>query len=103
MAFSGTTWVSQCQKKASSGLYGARKDNKRQTHRQSGLVPSGLISNPPPSSPIFTPDALPAGTLSTVLAWDRHRNMLDCIPPWLGCISPWLGKNVHCNYSINIK
>jgi len=19
-----------------------------------------------------------------ILAWDRHRNMLDCIPPWLG-------------------
>jgi len=37
--FSGITWVSQCQKKASSGLYGAREDNKKQTHRQSGLAP----------------------------------------------------------------
>ena len=34
--FSGTTRVSQCQKKASSGFYGAREDNKRQTHWQSG-------------------------------------------------------------------
>jgi len=86
MSFPGTTWVSRCQKKASSGLYGAREDNKGQTHRQSGLgaTPSGLISNSPPSSPIFTPDALPATTLLTLLAWDRHRNMLDCIPTWLG-------------------
>jgi len=28
-----------------------------------GATPSGLISDPPPSSPIFTPDALPAATL----------------------------------------
>jgi len=34
--FSGTTWVSQCQKIASSGLYGAREENKRQTNQQSG-------------------------------------------------------------------
>ena len=27
--FSQTTLVSRCQKKASSGLYGAREDNKR--------------------------------------------------------------------------
>jgi len=37
--FSGITQVSQCQKKASSGLYGAREDNKRQTHQQSGWAP----------------------------------------------------------------
>ena len=30
--FSRTTRVSWCQKKASSGLYGAREDNMRQTH-----------------------------------------------------------------------
>jgi len=28
-----------------------------------GATPSGLISDPPPSSPILTPDALPAATL----------------------------------------
>ena len=33
---SRTTQVSWCQKKASSGFYGARENNKRQTHRQSG-------------------------------------------------------------------
>jgi len=33
--FSGTTRVSRCQKKAYSGLYGAREDNNRQTHWQS--------------------------------------------------------------------
>ena len=30
--YSETTRVSQCQKEVSSGLYGAREDNKRQTH-----------------------------------------------------------------------
>jgi len=28
-----------------------------------GATPSGLISDPPPSSPIFTPDPLPAANL----------------------------------------
>ena len=37
--FSGTTQVSQWQKIASSGLYSAREDNKRQTHWQSGWAP----------------------------------------------------------------
>ena len=36
--FSGTTRVSQCQKRT-SGLYGARKDWQRQTHRSSGWAP----------------------------------------------------------------
>jgi len=31
---------------------------------QLGVTPSELISEPPQSSPIFTPDALPAATLS---------------------------------------
>jgi len=78
--FSGTIQVSRCQKKASSGLYGAREDNKRQTHRQSGWVPlhpdqSAIHVH---QSPIFTSDDLPAATL-TILAC-----MLDCIPLWLG-------------------
>jgi len=36
--FSGTTQVSQYQKRT-SGLYGAREDQQRQTHRPSGWVP----------------------------------------------------------------
>ena len=41
--FSGTTQVSRCQKKASSGLYDASEaDNKKQTHWQSGWVPFHL-------------------------------------------------------------
>ena len=59
---SGTTRVSRCQKKASSGLHGAREDNKRQTHRQSGWAPLH-----PDQSAIhlhrFTPDAVPTATL----------------------------------------
>ena len=37
-----------------------------------GATPAGLISSPPPSSPIFTPDALPAATLP-LYSWDRHQ------------------------------
>jgi len=36
--FSGTTRVSQCQKRTSE-LYGAMEDLQRQTHRQSGWAP----------------------------------------------------------------
>jgi len=36
--FSGTTQVSRCQKRT-SGLYGARRDKQRQTHRPSGWAP----------------------------------------------------------------
>ena len=80
-----TTRVSRCQKTASSGLYGAREDNKRQTLTiRVGATPSGLISNPPPSIPPFlcrTP-FLPQ-PFQFILAWYRYRNMLDCISPWL--------------------
>jgi len=37
--FSGTTWVSRCQKKYFCGLHGARESIQRQTHWQSGLAP----------------------------------------------------------------
>jgi len=41
---------------------------------QLGITPIGLISDsdPPPSSPIFMSDALPAATFQFSLAWDRH-------------------------------
>jgi len=63
--FSGTTRVSRCQKKASSGRYGARENNKRQTHQESGWAPlhpdqSAIYLH---QSPIFMPDAFPATTL----------------------------------------
>jgi len=49
--FSGAVWVSQCQKKSVSGLYGAREDSRgRHTDDQMGATPSGLISDTPPSS-----------------------------------------------------
>jgi len=65
--FSETTRVSWCQKKASSGLYGARtmEDNKRQTIRDGRhsirTNQQSTFINPP----IFTLDALPAATLPT--------------------------------------
>jgi len=40
--FSGTIRVRRYQKKASSGRYGARQDNKRQTHWKSGWAPLHL-------------------------------------------------------------
>jgi len=58
--------VSRCQKKASSGLYGAKEDNKRHIHRQSGWAPPPLYPDYSAihlHQSIFTPDVLPAATL----------------------------------------
>jgi len=45
-----------------------------------GATPTGLISNPPPTSPIFMPDALPAATLPLYPGLEQAPNMLACIP-----------------------
>jgi len=48
---------------------------------QLGATPSGLISDPTPSSPvIFMPDALPAATLSIYPALGQASNMQACVP-----------------------
>jgi len=44
-----------------------------------GATPSGLISNPPQSSPIFMPDALPAATIPLHPSLGWALNMLACI------------------------
>ena len=85
-------WTSS-RKTASFGLYGAREDNKRQTPKiRVGATQSGLISNEPPSIPTFLHQMsfLPQPS-QFILAWDRHRNMLDCILPWLGYL--WIPQN----------
>jgi len=46
-------------------------------------TPSGLTSDPPPSSPIFTPDALPVVTLPLYPGLGQAPNMLTCIPSGL--------------------
>ena len=50
-----------------------------------GATPSRLISNSPPSIPPFLCQMpfLPQPS-QFILAWDKHRNILDCIPPWHG-------------------
>ena len=48
-----------------------------------GATPSGLISNPPPSSPIFTPDALPATTLPLYRGLGQAPKMLAWTPSGL--------------------
>jgi len=48
-----------------------------------GVTPSGLTSDPPPSSPIFMPDALPAATLP--LSW------LGTGTKYAGLHTQWLG------------
>jgi len=45
-----------------------------------GVTSSGRISDPPPSSPIFTPDALPAANLPLHPGLKQAPNMLACIP-----------------------
>jgi len=48
-----------------------------------GITTSGLISDPPPTSPIFAPDALPAETLPMYPGLGQAPNMLACIPSGL--------------------
>jgi len=48
-----------------------------------GATPSGLISNQPPSSPIFTLDALPATALPLYPGLGQATNMLACTPSGL--------------------
>jgi len=48
-----------------------------------GATASGLISDPPPSSPIFRPDALLAATLPIYPSLGQAPNMLDSIPSGL--------------------
>jgi len=52
-----------------------------------GATPSVLISDPPPSSPIFTPDALPAATLPLYPGLGQAPNMLACIPSGVVIVS----------------
>jgi len=70
--FSGTTHVSQCQKRT-SGLYGAREDWQRQTHHPAGCHFIWTIWTnqcPPPLFPIFCrPDALPAAQPTVSKHW----------------------------------
>jgi len=68
------------EEKTSSGVYGAREDNIDTLTIRLGATPSGLISDPPPSSPHFTPDALPVAT----------RN-----PPNFNL--SWLGTGTKCD------
>jgi len=74
--FSGTTQVSRCQKRSSSGLYDSREDNSgRHTDNPDGR--HSICTNQRPTSiiPHFTPDALPATTLPICpgLGWNRHQ------------------------------
>jgi len=45
-----------------------------------GATSSELISDPPPSSPIFTPDVLPVATLPLYPGLAQEPNILACIP-----------------------
>jgi len=62
---------------------------------QLGATPSGLISGSPPSSPIFTPDALPAATLLLYPGLEQAPNMLACIPSGV-LRTQWRGFSKCC-------
>jgi len=74
--------VSQCQKKT-SGLYGARQGNKKQTHRQSKWAPlhpdqSAIHLHQPP---IFIPDALRAATLPIYRGLEQEQEYAGLYTP----------------------
>ena len=95
--FSGTTGVSQFQKK-SSGLYGAGEDNRDRSRHTSNLAGRhSMRTNQRPTSnipPIFTPDALPAATLPIYPGLGQAPNMLACIPN--GLVVQYV-RNQPCN------
>jgi len=62
-----------------------------------GVTPSGLISDPPPSSPIFTPDALPTAALPLYPDLGQAPNMLACIP------SGMVSVNIERTVKLSIK
>jgi len=78
---------------------GAREDNDRHTLIiRVGITPSRLISNPPSSTPIFTPDELRAATLPPNLYWLGIGTGICWIAypvAWLN--TPWLGIKTHLN------
>ena len=79
--FSGSTRVSQCQKK-SSGLDGAREDN-RSRHTNNPARRCSIRTNQRPTSIIpliFMPDALPAAAPPIYSGLGQAPNMLACIP-----------------------
>jgi len=62
---------------SSSRFYGARKTTEADALTvRLGATP---ISDPPPSSPIFMPHALPVATLPIDPGLGQTPNMLDCI------------------------
>jgi len=56
-----------------------------------GTAPSRLVSDPPPSSPIFTQHALPAATLPLYPGLEQAPKMLACIPS--GVVGHLCGTN----------
>jgi len=68
-------------------FYGTREDNRgRPPTTRLDATPS-LISDPPPTSPIFMPDALPATTLPLYPGLGQAPNLLVCILS--GVVSQW--------------
>jgi len=66
----------------------------RHTNHPMGATPSVLISDPLRSSPIFTPDALPAASPATLPFYrglGQAPNILPCIPS--GVVHEWYDCN----------
>jgi len=100
--FPGTIRVSRCpQKKASSGLYGASVDNRRQTHRQSGWTPLHLDQSAiyfHQSTPHFTPGAVPATTLLIYPGLGQVQEYAGLHTSWLGLYT--LKLSIKANNSV---
>jgi len=79
--FSGTTWVSRCQKKSCSRLRGTREDNKNR-HTDDPAGRHSIWTNQRPTYIILhvTPNALPAATLPLYPGLAKAPNMSACIP-----------------------
>ena len=82
---SGSTLVSRWQKKSSSGLYGARADNRsRHTDHPAGRHSIRISQRPTPTSTILRRMPLLRQPSQFILSWDRHKICWPAYPVvWL--------------------
>ena len=97
--FSSTIQVSQCQKKSSSGFYGAREDKQRQTHRPSSWAPLHPDQSAPTGCWFVWIEWRPAGPPTSIIPPPFCARYPSCRNPptlsWLGTGTKYAGLHTQ--------
>jgi len=97
--FSSTIQVSQCQKKSSSGFYGAREDKQRQTHRPSSWAPLHPDQSAPTGCWLVWMEWRPAGPPTSIIPPPFCARYPSCRNPptlsWLGTGTKYAGLHTQ--------